>query len=965
MNPEKTRSRVFSRRAALVLGAQVLAMGGLGARLYYLQVVESDRYAMLAEENRINFRLIAPPRGVIVDRNETPLAVNVQNYRVVLVPEQAENAGGVSAVLRKLAALIDLDDRDIGRVQREAERRLPFVPINVAENLTWEEVSRIGVNQPDLPGVSIDVGQTRHYPYADTTAHVLGYVSAVSEKDLTGDPVLELPGFRIGKNGIEKHYDLALRGTAGTSKVEVNAVGRVIREIDRQEGQSGREVRLTLDQRLQSFTAARLAGEKAASAVVMDVHSGDVLALASVPSFDPNAFSEGIGAREWQALVTNPYGPLTNKAVGGQYAPGSTFKMAVALAALENGIPVDHNVFCPGHMELGDRRFHCWKRHGHGAMNMISAISESCDVWFYDVARRVGVDRIAEVSRRLGLGARTGLELIGERPGLIPTRQWKRDARGQPWHMGETLVVGIGQGYVLTTPLQLAVMTARLVNGGKAVLPRLTYPVAGFTSGRRTPAGGARGRAGRRRRSGRGRPGRRDGGRRFDRADPGSRRPTFRRPGVQTRASRDHETGHVRGRERRTRHGEQFPAATGRLHDERQDRDQPSAPHQPGGAGGGHSIRRGHRLAAARSRVVRRLRADPRSALRRVRHRGTRRRRRAGGRAGRAGRPGGSSAAARFRHGGNARSEPRRTGNPGGRLMSLGLAEWRQPEMTLGQRIWNINWPMWILVGLCVAVGLAMQYSAANGSWDPWAKRQLILYSVFAVGMLVLAVIDIRIVLRGAYLFYGVVFLLLVFVEFNGASGKGAVRWIEVPGLGQKFQPSELMKFALVLALARYFHKLSHEDVGRIGYLLIPILMVAAPMVLVLRQPDLGTAVTLGAGGVVIFLLAGVRWWKFAFVGLSGLIASPFIWGMLHEYQQRRILVLLDPESDPLGAGYHILQSKIAMARAACIGGRVSRRHRRATLNFLPEKADRLHFHHAGRRVRPLGAVGLMRCTAC
>jgi penicillin-binding protein 2 len=481
MNPEKTRSRVFSRRAALVLGAQVLGMGGLGARLYYLQVVESDRYAMLAEENRINFRLIAPPRGVIVDRNETPLAVNVQNYRVVLVPEQAENAGGVSAVLRKLAALIDLDDRDIGRVQREAERRLPFVPINVAENLTWEEVSRIGVNQPDLPGVSIDVGQTRHYPYADTTAHVLGYVSAVSEKDLTGDPVLELPGFRIGKNGIEKHYDLALRGTAGTSKVEVNAVGRVIREIDRQEGQSGREVRLTLDQRLQSFTAARLAGEKAASAVVMDVHSGDVLALASVPSFDPNAFSEGIGAREWQALVTNPYGPLTNKAVGGQYAPGSTFKMAVALAALENGIPVDHNVFCPGHMELGDRRFHCWKRHGHGAMNMISAISESCDVWFYDVARRVGVDRIAEVSRRLGLGARTGLELIGERPGLIPTRQWKRDARGQPWHMGETLVVGIGQGYVLTTPLQLAVMTARLVNGGKAVLPRLTYPVAGFT----------------------------------------------------------------------------------------------------------------------------------------------------------------------------------------------------------------------------------------------------------------------------------------------------------------------------------------------------------------------------------------------------------------------------------------------------------------------------------------------------
>jgi rod shape determining protein RodA len=291
--------------------------------------------------------------------------------------------------------------------------------------------------------------------------------------------------------------------------------------------------------------------------------------------------------------------------------------------------------------------------------------------------------------------------------------------------------------------------------------------------------------------------------------------------------------------------------------------------------------------------------------------------------------------------------------------MSLGLAEWRQPEMTLGQRIWNINWPMWILVGLCVAVGLAMQYSAANGSWDPWAKRQLILYSVFAVGMLVLAVIDIRIVLRGAYLFYGVVFLLLVFVEFNGASGKGAVRWIEVPGLGQKFQPSELMKFALVLALARYFHKLSHEDVGRIGYLLIPILMVAAPMVLVLRQPDLGTAVTLGAGGVVIFLLAGVRWWKFAFVGLSGLIASPFIWGMLHEYQQRRILVLLDPESDPLNAGYHILQSKIAMG-AGGISGRGFINGSQSHLNFLPEKQTDFIFTMLAEEFGLLGCLVLM-----
>lgn len=482
MNPEKTRSRIFSRRAALFMGGQTLLMGGLAARLYYLQVVESERYAMLAEENRINFRLIAPPRGFITDRNGDYLAINVQNYRVVLVREQADNADGIASVLEKLSRLIDLNQATVERVLQEASTRRAFVPITVAENLSWEEVSRIGVNQPELPGVSIDVGQTRHYPYGEHMAHVVGYVGAVSEKEQTGDPLLDLPGFRIGKNGIEKHYDTALRGTAGTSKVEVNALGRVIREIDRQEGQPGSEVRLTLDMRLQDKAGARLRQEKAASTVVMDVHNGDVLALVSVPSYDPNAFSEGISAKEWQSLVTNPYGPLTNKAVAGQYSPGSTFKMAVALAALENGIQPDHSVYCPGYTELGDRRFHCWKHHGHGRQDMIQAIAESCDVWFYDVARRVGVDRIAAVCRRLGLGEKTGIELLGERGGLIPTRQWKRDARGQPWHMGETLVVGIGQGFVLTTPLQLAVMTARLVNGGKAVLPRLTYPVPGFAA---------------------------------------------------------------------------------------------------------------------------------------------------------------------------------------------------------------------------------------------------------------------------------------------------------------------------------------------------------------------------------------------------------------------------------------------------------------------------------------------------
>jgi len=471
MKPERTRSKTFTRRAALLTGAKMAVLGGLTARMYYLQVVESERYKMLAEDNRINFRLLAPPRGFIVDRNGDYLAINIQNYQVTLVREQAKN---VEEVLARLAQVIDLQEHEIAKVLRETQRRRSFVPIAVRDNLTWEEVSRIGVNAPDLPGISIDVGQSRHYPYGPDMAHVVGYVSSVSQEELTDDPLLELPGFRIGKNGIEKRYDLALRGQGGTSQVEVNALGRVIKEIDRQEGQPGRELRLTLDMRLQQMIAERLKNELSASVVVMDAKTGAVRALTSIPAYDPNTFSEGLSTKQWQDLVNNPYAPLTNKAIAGQYAPGSTFKAAVALAALENGISPDHSVFCPGHMRLGDRRFHCWKRYGHGHMELVDALRESCDVWFYDVSRRIGVDEIAKAATKLGLGTPTGIDLLGERGGLIPTKQWKRDKRGQPWHAGETLVVGIGQGYVLATPLQLAVMTARIVNGGRAVTPYLS-----------------------------------------------------------------------------------------------------------------------------------------------------------------------------------------------------------------------------------------------------------------------------------------------------------------------------------------------------------------------------------------------------------------------------------------------------------------------------------------------------------
>jgi penicillin-binding protein 2 len=470
-NEEQLRQRSFTRRALLLGGGMSLMLATLAGRMYVLQVEQSDRFAMLAEDNRINLRLLPPTRGRILDRFGAPVAANRQNYRVLLVSERARD---LDRVLDRLAEIVPLTADDRARIRREVERKRNFVPVTVAENLYWDQVGAVEVNAPDLPGVSIDVGQTRTYPYGSALAHVLGYVGAVSEKDLTGDPVLELPGFRIGKNGVEKLHDERLRGEAGTSHVEVNAYGRVIRELRREEGTPGQDVVLTLDSGLQNFVHQRLMGERAASTVVLDAASGDVLAMASVPSYDPSVFTHGISGAEWRRLTTDPLGPLSNKSISGMYAPGSTFKMIVALAALEQGIGPDYRAWCPGHYTLGNHRFHCWKRWGHGWMDMHDGLVQSCDVFFYDIARKLGVDRIAEMANRFALGEKTGVDLPGERGGVMPTRAWKLANIGEPWQGGETLVASIGQGYVLSTPLQLAVMTARMVNGGLGVTPHLT-----------------------------------------------------------------------------------------------------------------------------------------------------------------------------------------------------------------------------------------------------------------------------------------------------------------------------------------------------------------------------------------------------------------------------------------------------------------------------------------------------------
>jgi penicillin-binding protein 2 len=466
------RAKIVSRRALLLGGGKMALLSALIGRMYYLQVLEADKYATLADENRINLRLLPPPRGRILDRNGVPMAVNQQNYRVLIVSEQTDD---LDDTLDALATIIPVSDRDRARISREIKRRRSFVPVTVRENLSWEDVARIEINTPDLPGVVIDVGQSRSYPLEGLGAHLLGYVSAVSEADLqaSSDPLLELPGFRIGKNGIERVYDLALRGKGGTSQVEVNAVGRTIRELARDEGEPGLDLHLTIDLDLQQFAAQRL-GSESGSVVVIDIHTGDILVMASTPSFDPNAFNRGLSSEEWRDLITNPRAPLTNKAIAGQYPPGSTFKLMTAMAALESGaVTGDQRIFCPGQMSIGNITLHCWKKGGHGSVDMLGGIKNSCDVYFYEIARRTGFERIAEMAKRFGLGAPLGLDLPGERGGIVPNRDWKRATLGQSWYPGETPINAIGQGYVQATPLQLAVMCARLANGGYAVTPHL------------------------------------------------------------------------------------------------------------------------------------------------------------------------------------------------------------------------------------------------------------------------------------------------------------------------------------------------------------------------------------------------------------------------------------------------------------------------------------------------------------
>ncbi|RYG04509.1 MAG: penicillin-binding protein 2 [Caulobacteraceae bacterium] len=478
------RQGVFHRRLFLMGGLAGLGLAALGGRLAHLQIVETQRYEKLSASNQFNFRLVPPPRGLIVDRNGAVLASNRPNFRLLLSREDNSDPEGM---LKTLANFVPLDEARQSRLVKDIARTPKRVPVAVMEDMSWEQFSAINVRAPELPGVTADMGEVRVYPHGGAFAHVIGYVAKVNREDLTptgpnSDSILLHPGFRIGRQGVEKAFDLPLRGKPGARKVEVDANGREVRQDEAGDipATPGKTIQLTLDVDVQN-RALEVMGDESGAIVMMDCRNGDLLCMVSSPSFDANRFVRGLSGAEYKALATYERRPLLDKAMTGTYPPGSTFKPTVGLAALSAGIDPSIRVHCSGGWYYGGRTWRCWKHGGHGAQNMHDAIKNSCDIYFYQTALRIGPDPIAKAAHAMGFGQIFDIGIPGQKKGVVGSREWKRKAvkREPVWQPGDSVSYGIGQGYVAVNALQLAVMTARLANGKTALNPRLIKSVGG------------------------------------------------------------------------------------------------------------------------------------------------------------------------------------------------------------------------------------------------------------------------------------------------------------------------------------------------------------------------------------------------------------------------------------------------------------------------------------------------------
>jgi penicillin-binding protein 2 len=467
--------QTINRRMFIIGAAKIIIFAGIIARLFSLQITENKKYLTLSDKNRLREWRLPPVRGEFLDYFGNIVAGNLKVYQLHVIPEQVEN---FKYLMLRLKEILNLSDKELNKIIKKKNRQKPWETLVVSENLTWEQFSKLNFFLHDLTGAKPFLSVSRDYPFKENYTHVLGYVSEASEKDILNNEAIKnnhVPGLKVGKTGLEKSYENLLIGTNGVQRYEVNAYGKRINQIDHLEGSKGKTIKLTLDTEIQKLCSELLSG-MAGSISVMDIYTGEIVAMHSSPSFDPNLFLFGINQDDWQLIRNNPLKPLVNKTISGVYSPGSTIKPIVALSALENDvISPKFKVNCTGKIEMYGQVYHCWKKKGHGVVNLKNAMKQSCDTYFYEIARKLGVDRLKQTATKFGLGDKVLKETYSnEKTGLIPDTEWKKNALGKGWVIGETLITGIGQGYIQTTPLQLCLMTAQIANGGYKIYPRIT-----------------------------------------------------------------------------------------------------------------------------------------------------------------------------------------------------------------------------------------------------------------------------------------------------------------------------------------------------------------------------------------------------------------------------------------------------------------------------------------------------------
>ena len=464
----------INRRMFIFSAAKAVVFFGIVGRLFSLQINENKKYLTLSDKNRLRESRLPPIRGEFEDFFGNTIAGNLKVYQLHVIPEQVEN---FKDLMIRLKNILKFNDKKLAQLIKKKNKQKPWETLIVSENLSWDEFSKINFYLHELAGAKPVITVGRSYPFGESYTHVLGYVSQVSAKDLNENKIIKernVPGLRVGKSGLEKTYENDLIGTNSIQRYEVNAYGKRINQIDHQDGEKGKNVRLTIDSEIQKLTTELLSG-RSGSISIMDIYTGEIIAMNSSPSFDPNLFLYGIDKKKWNDINKDPLKPLINKTVSGLYSPGSTIKPIVALSALDNNIlRTNMTVKCEGKVEMYGQKYHCWKKKGHGYMSLQNAIKQSCDIYFYEASRLLGVDKLNITAKKFGLGEKVlGNEFLDEKKGVFPSTEWKKQAIGQNWYLGETFITGIGQGYIQTSPLQLCLMTAQLANGGYKIYPKI------------------------------------------------------------------------------------------------------------------------------------------------------------------------------------------------------------------------------------------------------------------------------------------------------------------------------------------------------------------------------------------------------------------------------------------------------------------------------------------------------------